>query len=134
MVDAEGKYPKVISQILEEFRREDLPTKPKLAVLIAVLLYLLGAAASKGAKEQAIANLSIITFYFLRHVGWYTYHKTSEHWCTKQFRVNDVVLRSNNKCLNSAPPEWFLIIRCCISATLTISSQKNGNHSQVIHH
>ena len=78
MVDAEGKYPKAISQLLEGFRRDDPPTQPKLAVPLAVPLYLLEAARSRGEREKAIADLALIAFYFLLRVGEYTYHKPSE--------------------------------------------------------
>ena len=81
MVDAEGKYLKVISQILEGFRRDNPPTQPKLGVPIAVPIYLLGAAANTGSKKQVIDELSIIKFYFFLWVGKYKYQKPSEHQC-----------------------------------------------------
>ena len=78
LVGKEGKYPKVISQILEQIRGDNPPTQPKLAITLAVPIYLLVSAADRGAKAQAIADLVIIVFFFLLHVREYTYHKTSE--------------------------------------------------------
>ena len=78
LVNSEGKYPKAISQILEGFRRDDSPTQPMLAVPLSVPVYLLSAAKFKSKKDKAVADLAIIAFYFLLHVGEYTYHKKSD--------------------------------------------------------
>lgn len=78
VVYLEQKYPKAISQILEGFRRNDPPIQPKLAVPLVVPFYLLEAAWSRVSKEQAIADLAIIVFYFQLCMGEYTYHKPSE--------------------------------------------------------
>ena len=133
VVDADGKYPKVISQLLDGFRRDDPPTQPKLAIPLAVPLYLLKAARSRGEREKAIADLALIAFYFLLRMGEYTYHKPSERRRTQQFRVSDIALWNNNKRLNPLLPAEYLM-RFCTSATLSISNQKNGKRSQVIHH
>ena len=133
LVNSEGKYPKAISQILEGFRRDDSPTQPMLAVPLSVPVYLLSAAKRKSKKDKAVADLAIIAFYFLLRVGEYTYHKKSDRRRTKQFRTNDIALWHNNTRLNPFLPEEELI-RLCTSATLSISNQKNGKRSQVIHH
>ena len=90
MADAQGKYPKAIQQLLEGYRREDPPAQPKLAVPLTVPQYLLLVA--KGQEKQAIADLSIIAFYYLLWVGEYTCHKVKDKRQTKQFRVKDIAL------------------------------------------
>jgi len=104
-----------------------------LAVPLAVPIYLRAAAPAISDKDKAIADLSIIAFYFLLRVGEYTYHKKSDRRRTKQFRTNDIALWHNNTRLNPNLPEKELL-QLCTSATLSISNQKNGKRSQVIHH
>ena len=130
MADAQEKYPKAIQQLLEGYKREDPPAQPKLAVPLTVPQYLLLTA--KDQETQAIADLSIIAFYYLLQVGEYTRHRVKDKRRTKQFRVKDIALWHNDELLDSNLPEHFLITHCT-AETLSISNQKNGRRAQTIH-
>ena len=98
MADAQGKYPKAIQQLLEGYRREDPPAQSKLAVPLMVPQYQLLMA--KDQEKQAIADLSIIAFYYLVRVGEYTCHRVKDKRQTKQFRVKDIALWHNDRLLD----------------------------------
>ena len=103
MADVQGKYPKVIQQLLEGYRREDPPAQPKLAVPLTVPQYILLTA--KDQETQAIADLSIIAFYYLLRVGEYTRHRVKDKKRTKQFRVKDIELWCNDQLLDPNLPK-----------------------------
>ena len=133
LVEAEGKYPKKISELLEAYRREDPPSTPKLAVPLSVPRYILASNMAKpSAKARTIGDMVLIAFYFLLRVGEYTHHRPSENRRTKQFRVSDITLWHNNIKLNPRLPINELY-RLCTAATMSISNQKNGKRCQVIH-
>ena len=83
-------------------------------------------------EKQAVADLSIIAFYYLLRVGEYTRHRVKDKRRTKQFRVKDIALWCNDQLLDPNLPENFLITHC-LAATLSISNQKNGRRAQTIH-
>ena len=133
VVDSQGKYPKKISELLESYRREDPPPTPKLAVPLSVPRFMLmNNYSSKSAKEKSTGDMTIIAFYFLLRVGEYTYHRPSEKRQTKQFRVSDIALWHNTTRLDPRLPLQTLY-KLCTAATMSISNQKNGKRSQVIH-
>lgn len=132
LADSQGKHPKAISQLLEGYRRADPPSQPKLAVPLVVPRHLVLKGSIGTEKQKAVGDLALIAFYYLLRVGEYTYHKKSEKRRTKQFRVSDVALWAGNTRLNPALPLQYLYTHCT-AATLSISNQKNGKRSQVIH-
>jgi hypothetical protein len=132
LADAQNKYPKAISQLLEGYKRADPPAKPKLAIPIMVPEYIQITYTGKSDKHDAIGDLVIIAFYYLLRVGEYTYHKPSDKRRTQQFRVKDIVLWKKQQRLNLSHSQTDLIHHCT-AATLNISNQKNGVRSQTIH-
>ena len=91
LAESQNKYPKAISQLLEGYTREDPPPQPKLAIPIMVPEYIQLTNRGKSDKNDAIANLCIIAFYYLLRVGEYTYHKPSDTRRSEQFRIKDIV-------------------------------------------
>ena len=87
---------------------------------------------AKDQEKQAIADLSIIAFYYLLQVGEYTCHRVKDKRQTKQFRVKDIALWHNDQLLSPNLLEHFLITHC-MAATLSISKQKNEKKAQPIH-
>jgi len=133
VVTAQGKYTKKISQLLESYRREDPPSKPKLAVPLSVPNYLvLAGLQSTDPKRKAVGNLATIAFHYLLRSGEYTFVNPKQRRRTKQFRVCDVIFWKGNEILpHSLPLETLL--RDATEGTLNISNQKNGKRAQTIH-
>jgi hypothetical protein len=119
--------------MIEGYRRQDPPPKPKLAVPVQVATTAAKAATlTTNPLEQAINDLVNIAFYFLLRVGEYTYVSTKKRTRTIQFRVQDITLWRNNKPIpNTASLQELLTAD---AATLTISNQKNGTRGELIHH
>ena len=118
---------------LKGFKRNDEPSRPKLAIPVIVVQFLVYSAQFQDKKTKAIADLCLIAFYYLLRVGEYTYHKKSQRRRTKQFRVGDVKFWNNTHTL---PPEYHSVLKlfqACTASTLGISNQKNGRRNQVIH-
>jgi hypothetical protein len=133
LVTTQGKYMNKISQLLESYRREDPPSKPKLAVPLLVPNYLvLAGLNSNDPKQQAVGNLATIAFHYLLRSGEYTFVNPKQRCQTKQFRVCDVIFWKGNTILpHSLPLETLL--RDATEGTLNISNQKNGKRAQTIH-
>jgi len=132
LADTQGKYPKAISQLLEGYRRADPPSQPKLAVPLVVPRHLVIKGGIGTDRQKAVGDLALIAFYYLLRVGEYTYHKKSEKRRTQQFRISDIALWADKNRLNPTLPLKYLYTHCT-AATLSISNQKNGKRSQVIH-
>ena len=90
------------------------------------------AANSTHPQHQATGHLANIAFYYLLRVGEYTYTGNNQRRRTKQFRVQDVVLRRGQQILPNTAPLHTLLQ--ATSATLIIDNQKNGQRGQCIHH
>jgi hypothetical protein len=74
LVTTQGKYTKKISQLLESYRREDPPSKPKLVVPLSVPNYLvLAGLTSNDPKRRAVGNMATIAFHYLLRSGEYTF-------------------------------------------------------------
>jgi hypothetical protein len=133
VVTTQGKYTKKISQLLESYRREDPPSKPKLAVPLSVPNYLvLAGLASNDPKRKAVGNMATIAFHYLLRGGEYTFVNPKQRRRTKQFRVCDVIFWHNDTILPHALPIATLL-RDTTEGTLNISNQKNGKRAQTIH-
>ena len=133
LVEAEGKYPKAIRMLLETYKREDPPSKPQLAVPVAVpeMMYMLGVN-GKTEQKKCVGDFGLIAFYYLLRVGEYTYVKDTERRRTQQFRLQDVKLWRGTTLLDPRFSKNYLC-RVCTPATLNISNQKNGVRQQTIH-
>ena len=127
----EGNYEPAISQLLEGYKRQDPPPEPKLAVPVSVpnMMYVMKQNGNE--RDKCVGDFGLIAFYYLLHVGEYTYHRTNQKRRTQQFRLGDVTLWHNHQRLDPNLPEDVLI-RMCDSATLNISNQKNGVRAKSI--
>jgi hypothetical protein len=133
LVTTQGEYTRKISQLLESYRREDPPSKPKLEVPLSVPNYLiLAGLTSNDPKRWAVGNLATIAFHYLLRSGEYTFVNPKQRRQTKQFRVCNVIFWKGNTILpHSLPLETLL--RDATEGTLNISNQKNGKQAQTIH-
>lgn len=133
VVTAQGKYTKKISQLLESYRREDPPSKPKLAVPLSVPSYLvLAGLNSNDPKKKSVGNMATVAFHYLLRGGEYTFVNPKQRRRTKQFRVCDVIFWNNDVILpHSLPIE--ILLQDTTEGTLNISNQKNGKRAQTIH-
>ena len=77
VVDAQGHYPKAISQLLEGYKRQDPPAEPKLVIPVIVPNHLVQHNRSTQ-LQRAVGNLALTAFNFLLRVSEYTYHKQSD--------------------------------------------------------
>ena len=133
LVTSQGKYTKKIGQLLESYRREDPPSKPKLAIPLSVPTYLvLSGLSSNAPKQQTVGNMATIAFHYLLRGGEYTFVDPKQRRRTKQFRVCDVTFWNNNTILPHSLP-IDVLFREATEATLHISNQKNGKRAQTIH-
>ena len=86
-------YHLALKMMLDEWRKEDLPTMKKLPIEIDIPEYLFERAMEPEAGEgrKAIADLTLITFYYLLRVGEYTCRtKRNNEKQTVQFRIQEV--------------------------------------------
>jgi hypothetical protein len=123
-----------LKQQIECYRREDPPPQRKLAVPITVPhSIVVNSLYCASPKQQALADLICVAFYFLLRVGEYTYSKPKRRTRTQRFRVKDVTLRRGDQSIipHTAPLAELLT---ATHATLMISNQKNGCRGQCIHH
>lgn len=133
LVTSQGKYTKKIGQLLESYRREDPPSKPKLAIPLSVPTYLvLSGLSSNAPKQKTVGNMATIAFHYLLRGGEYTFVDPKQRRRTKQFRVCDVTFWNNNTILPHSLP-IDILFRDATEATLHISNQKNGKRAQTIH-
>jgi hypothetical protein len=133
VVTTQGKYTKKISQLLESYRREDPPSKPKLAVPLSVPNYLvLAGLNSADPKRKAVGNMATIAFHYLLRGGEYTFVNPKQRRRTKQFRVCDVIFWSGINILPHSLP-LSRLLQETTEGTLNISNQKNGKRAQTIH-
>lgn len=105
-----------------------------LAIPVSVVAFLRKAATILGLeKDQAVADLAIIAFYYLLRVGEYTYTNAKENRRTVQFRAKDVTFwgHDNRVIPNTSPLDELMTAK---SATLSISNQKNGTRGSLINH
>jgi hypothetical protein len=126
------KFLPCLQELLDGYRLEDPPTEKKLPVEADVpeLLFDMGYGPRGTTLGQAVADLSLIAFYYLLQVGEYTIKGTrnKSKW-TVQFKLEDITFFGRNKmgqlwCLpRDAPFKLFLTAE---GATLKLDNQKNG--------
>ena len=131
---SEGRYLLPLERQVEAFRRADPPPEHKLAVPVAVPEHLIQVSqAAQHPRNEAVADLVTIGFYFLLHVGEYTHTNEKQRRRTKQFRAKDVTFWDSTGAVipNTAP---LATLAQAAEATLSISNQKNGTRGSLIHH
>jgi len=125
-------HPRIDRQ-LESYRRSDPPTRPQLAVPVAVPNWVyLASRQSQRPQIRAIGELCLLAFYFLLRVGEYTQPKAGRSTRTQQFRLQDVLFFVNKQPISFAQlrqnPNLPDMVR------LRIDNQKNGRCGQIIAH
>ena len=131
---SEGRYLLPLERQVEAFRRADPPPEHKLAVPVAVPAHLIRVSqAAQHPRNEAVADLVTIGFYFLLRVGEYTHTNEKQRRRTKQFRAKDVTFWDSTGAVipNTAP---LATLAQAAEATLSISNQKNGTRGSLIHH
>ena len=125
-------------------RRSDPLPVPQLAIPVGVIemAYKLGYA-TRVEKMKAVADLSIVAFYYLLRVGEYTKPRQAtingqqiRATRTVQFRLKDIgFFDTNNRLINvwTTPQHLLLnVLFLAKGAVLKISNQKNGRMGQTI--
>jgi len=128
-----GKFDIRIRRQLEAFRRLDPPTKPQLAVPLAIPNWIFQASrSSKKPQIQAVGELALIAFYFLLRVGEYTQSHSKLTTRTKQFRLCDVVFYFQQHPIPFSVLQQHPTLPDLVR--LKIDNQKNGKRGQIISH
>ena len=129
-----------LAQTLDGMRKDDPPTMKKLPVEADVPEYLVKQALTKGSteKEQAVADLTLIAFYYLLRVEEYTVKGTcNSSKQTQQFKLKDVTFfrRGRGGRLRQLPPNASTEeIMTADSCTLKLDNQKNGWKGVCVNH
>jgi hypothetical protein len=129
-------YP--LERLYRRYRDEDPAPQPQLALPVALFQNIASKEGNSADPiEQAVADLSIVAFFYLLRVGEYTMPRAQVRTRTVQFRAKDVQMWGTNavgctvRIPNTAP---LSVLLTATAATLTIDNQKNGNRSGVLHH
>jgi hypothetical protein len=120
-----------ISQLLKKYRDEDPPAAPKLAIPISTITSI--AENYRWTPHlSAAADLVIIAFFYLLHIGEYTTQSTPRDKRTIPLQDCNVRLwRKGHLLSHSAGLATFLTAD---SATVSIANTKNGTKGTVVHH
>jgi hypothetical protein len=121
-----------LSQIYDQWRKEDPPTTKQLPVEANVPKLLATPSRDGNASEleRAIGNLSLIAFYYLLRIGKYTIKgKRKETKQTVRFKYKDVTFFKKNsagnlRCLPRTAPAH--LIATADGATMKLDNQENG--------
>ena len=116
---------------LKKCREQDPPPRPQQAVPNHVFHWIgLNFLPAPVAKLQALANLTILAFFFLLRVGEYTH--SSQDRLTVPLRKQDVRLwRNTSEIPHSAD---FQTLMSADSITICLENQKNGHKNAILHH
>jgi hypothetical protein len=138
-VDCSDKFLPALQVMIEEYSKQDPPTKKMFPVEanIPELLVEMGYGKSKSPHAQAIGDLSLIVFYYLLRIGKYTVKgKCNNTKQTVQFKLKDVTFFKKNKagtlvCLPRMAPAS--VVMSADSATLKLNNQNNGWKGVCVH-
>ena len=135
---ADKNYKTPVARLIEGFKQDDPPPVPQIAIPVQVINQCLKAGYTNTCPiKRAIADLSVIAFFYLLRVGEYTKptlskkHKNKRATRTVQFKIQDIGFFKNNKILERNTPIQQLTT--ADSCTLKITNQKNGRMGQTIH-
>ena len=126
--------------MLDGYLKVDPPTQKRLPVQSDVVELLVDAAYHQGSKlgQQAVADLTMIAFYYLLRVGEYTVKGSQNNTKqTVQFKYEDVSFFKKNahgnlRCLPRDAADVF--IGTADGATLKLDNQKNGWKGVCVYH
>ena len=134
LYDAPGckEYTQILKQQVDAYRKADPASQPQLAVPVGLTKRLLRNARTKRRthRQEAIADLVNVAFFYLLRVGEYTAGTTAKKQ-TVPFRLRDITFRKHGRILPRNSPLELLLTSD--EATLRISNQKNGEKNQAIH-
>ena len=131
-VEGTNSWVPLIQQTLDGWRNEDGPVQKKMPVEADIPEWLVKEAMKEKATEhdRAVADLTLMAFFFLLRVGEYTVKKRKNGTKrTVQFRVKDVTFFKKGKdgrlkqIPRNAPEEEIL---AADAVTLKLENQKNG--------
>ena len=136
---AKNSYKEPVARIIKNYRREDPPSTPQLAVPVQISEECQCAGyISNNPLKKAVRDLVIIAFYYLLRVGEYTKPritikngKTRRATRTMQFSVANIGFFKDNKILPQESPLQKLLT--ADSCTFKISNQKNRRMGETIH-
>jgi hypothetical protein len=120
--------------MLDGYRKADPKSQPKLAVPVGITKHMIRRAQrakrTHRVKQQAVADLTNVAFYYFLRVGEYT--RQPEGRQTETFIVNNVTFRDaqHNIIPNNSP---LAKLYSATEATLRIGNQKNGIKGETIH-
>ena len=125
-------------RLYHSYKNKDLAPKPQLALLISVIEDVMkNEGASQSPKDQALADLVVLTFFCLLRVGEYTPRaalkdappKSGEMICSFGGSVHQV---SWTDFLHF--PRILADLLTADSVTVTLDNQKNGQRDAMLHH
>ena len=128
-----------LAQMLDGMRKDDPATVKKLPVEVDIPEYLSIESLRPGASEQekAVADLTLIAYYYLLRVGEYTIKNSRNNTKqTVQFRITDITFFKRDafgtlrQLQRQAPDQDILTAD---SATLKLDNQKNGWKGVCVH-
>jgi hypothetical protein len=126
--------------MIDGYAKEDPPTRKMLPIEkdVPELLLDMGYSTSGTAHTQAVADLSLIAFYYyLLRIGEYTVKsKQNNTKQTVQFKLEDVTFYKKTwtdqlRCLPKNAPDQLIL--SADSATLKLDNQKNGRKGVCVH-
>ena len=122
------------SRMTKTMRDSNPAPRPQLALLVSCITAAAAARFQNRAtlKQQAVADLIKVAFFFLLRVGKYTMPTGNRRTRTVQFRCQDVRLWRFGQLLDHTAPLEHLLQ--ADGVTLHIDNQKNGQRGQTVHH
>lgn len=125
------------TRLYHSYRQEDPAPKPQLALPISVLEDVMtNEGASPSLKNQALADLVVLAFFFLLRVGEYT-PPGNRRTRTTQIRRKDMQFwskRPDGNLDRISPLANAAVLLAADAVTITIDNQKNGQRDAVLHH
>jgi hypothetical protein len=119
----QGTYPLSLKRQLQAYRKEDPPTRSKLALPYSSLEYLYhNMRPNLSQRQQAATDLCIIAWFYLLRVGEYTKPRKQSAQTTP-IRICDITFWFNQSKLDPALPLTVLLQRCT-AATIHLDNQK----------
>ena len=134
LVTPQGTYVQEIKQLFAGYRKLDPPVQRRLAVPLDVPRQLLLNAKAVGCcRMEAVADISIIAFFFLLRSCEYTAAPESNRRQTIPFQWKDVQLWENTSRLSMFLP-YTELVKQCTAVTLCLLNQKLGRRGAPITH
>jgi hypothetical protein len=122
------------SCMIKTMRDSDPAPRPQLALLVSCITTAAAAHFQNVAtsKQQAVADLITVAFFFLLQVGEYTMPTGNRGTRRVQFRCQDICLWRFGQLLDHTAPVEHLLQ--ADGVTLHIDNKKNGQRGQTVHH